>query len=972
MENDAVNALTNPAPRHACRGLSALVLVLAAGLPVMAQDQPNSDAAQAQAEKAAAERREQEGQEAALAEKMKAAQGAGANTGAAGAGRTGSQPSAAGRTGAFGSQSGGRQPGEAAGLRIEGDGQQPGGPGMGSMRAAGPDEVTLSAFSGPIELKTLVEIAAEVLQINIVASDQLTGSVVLNAPVTVKKTELLRLLSSLLEQQSFMITRDDTGWYKVLPTDNVILAPRPLGAEGELTTTRVIPTPTVKASSLAQAITDQLGVANKPQRISYMDELGVIVATDSPRRLDALSSLVAEILGRHAQVEWTRMELRFVAPAVARQRLLDMLGVASGTPGAIVINQPGQAAAQGGQATANITNIGDRLIADPSGNQLIFRGFPEEIARVEEMLAYIDRPNTLRYAKYFAGSGATQIAQLAERLGLGHVEVVDGSNTSPNTNTTGTQTIQFQQGNNRGPVVVNQGQQQAQPIGGPVMIVDTIRASIIYYGTDQQHNQLADLISKFDTELEQVVIASYKIKNRLAYDVADVLNGIAFNQSPSGSGSEFLPGGGGFFNNLNRQFGGNQTGTTQFGGARNTGTNRNTGSNRNTRQQGNTGFQPFRGTFQPGTNSAAQANPSDPSALGGPDVFILADQGNNIVIVKAPAQQQEEFARIIAKLDQRTPQVYIEVQIVAVTATKDFRLAFETQLVNAGGTGGALNTNFGLGSLTTTTGGTTPTTSGGFTSPKNVATGLGGLTSAVIKSDYVPIVMNALQSNTDSRILASPHLLVDDNVEAEIISVEEQPTSATSQGTSSTVTNFGGYEQAGTRLTVTPSISEGGYMRLMYDIELSNFVGTGGNGFPAPKQTRNIRSDSVTVPGDTTIVVGGITLDQKGLTIAKVPLLGDIPLIGHLFRDHNANDTSPKLYVFITPRIFRDQNFRDPILYTRGPAKEAGITLDYPELKPARVELVGPAAPKGPAMPEPTPKIPPKKQESIRLWPDKD
>src|SRR4029450_411146 len=166
-------------------------------------------------------------------------------------------------------------------------------------------------------------------------------------------------------------------------------------------------------------------------------------------------------------------------------------------------------------------------------------------------------------------------------------------------------------------------------------------------------------------------------------------------------------------------------------------------------------------------------------------------------------------------------------------------------------------------------------------------------------SDYVPFVINAIKNNTDSRILASPHLLVDDNVEAEIVSLEEQPTSSTSQTNSSTISNFGGYEQAGTRLTCTPSISEGGYMRLMYEIELSNFVGTGANGFPPPKQTRNVRSDSVTVPGDTTIIVGGITLDAKTKTKAKIPLLGDIPVLGDLFSDNLRAKPSPRLYVFI-------------------------------------------------------------------------
>src|SRR5262249_34823023 len=237
------------------------------------------------------------------------------------------------------------------------------------------------------------------------------------------------------------------------------------------------------------------------------------------------------------------------------------------------------------------------------------------------------------------------------------------------------------------------------------------------------------------------------------------------------------------------------------------------------------------------------------------------------------------------------------------------------------------------------------------TSPKQVSSTLPGFTAAVIKSQYVPFVMTALKNNTDSRILASPQLLIDDNVEAEIVSLEEQPTSGTTINASTTSNTFTGYEQAGTRLTCTPSISEGGYMRLMYEIELSNFVGTGANGFPPPKQTRNVRSDSVTIAGDATIIVGGIKFDQKTSTIAKIPLIGDIPLLGYLFRDTNYNNSNSRLYVFITPRIFRDANFRDPQLYTRGPAREAGIEPDYPELRPAKIELIGAGLDPSPAEP---------------------
>lgn len=840
------------------------------------------------------------------------------------AGRTRAQPDAtgaqvrspAGAAGAPAVRLPGSQP-PATPSRVEGDGPQP-----------GPDEVALSDFSDALDLKTLVEYVAEALQINISASDQLAGQIVLNGPLIVKKTELLRLLDALLEQHGYFIVHDQSvNWYKIAQDTSVAF---------DLTaTTRVVPTPGIRPSSLADAINAQLGVQNRQQRLTYLDDLGVIVVTETPRKIDSLVSLVRSVLDRAAEQQFIRFELSHIAASVARTRVLELLGQSSGAaaiPGAAVV--PGAPAAGGG-SSGSLANLAERLTADAQGNALIFRGFGEEAEKVQNVLDVIDKPNTLEYKQYFAGTLALQIAQLAERFGFGTVQEIASSTGT----TTGAANQPFGQQGNRNQAAINLAQQQAlvggasgASTGGPVMIVDADRGSIVYYGTPTQQRQLGDLIRVFNTEQDIVVIRTYKVKNQDASQVAEVLQNLLTQETGSDTTNPFFPGGG-FFNQFRNQFNQNQNQNqnttnrnTRTGAAGTTGTNRNTNTNQRTQQ----GPISFAGRGLPVGDGQG--------SLSGEDVYVVADPANNQVIVRASAKQQDEIARLLARLDQRRPQVFIEVQIVSVTATDDFRLAFETQLINANGTGGALNTNFGLGSLTTTTG---TTTTGGFLSQKSVATGLGGLTAAIIKSEYVPITINALKRDADTRILSSPRLLVDDNQLAEIVSVDEQPTSSTNQGTATTTTSFTGFEEAGTTLSVTPSISEGGYLRLAYNIELSNFVGTGANGFPPPRQRRSLNSASVTIPGDSTIVVGGIEVSSKGSTVLKIPLIGDIPILGHLFRDNNKNNSSTRLYVFITPRIMRDASFRDLILLTRGPALEAGIEPDVPPLEPIMIEIVG-------------------------------
>jgi type II secretory pathway component GspD/PulD (secretin) len=732
--------------------------------------------------------------------------------------------------------------------------------------------IEFSDTSEPIELMTMVDFVTEELGINVSVKGTIVGSVMFNARQQVPRSELLSLLEALLAQYNYSLTLDPVGIYLIQPASEITQA-----FVGEFATTKIISTPNVKPSALKAVIdpTAAGGGGQGSSKISYVDDLGIIVITDTPRRVRAIEELVKRVLEEYGKTTYTRIDLKYVAANAARERAVTLVG-----QGGTLRNQfPGQEQNVQIPGTASsIDNLPDRLIIDSSGNALIFRGTEAEIEQVRAVLEIIDVPTTLTPREYKAGANAAMIAEIASERGLGTVKNI--SNAEDN--------VTPQQFFGRGNFNQQQNQNQQSTLGGgSVMMVDEVRGTILYYGTEEQQEQLAALVDVLDVGQDEVVIERYPVKNVDALELADLLQAIIENQAQNES--QILPG----------------SRTNQFQGG------------------GGGAFQRFI-EGDGGSESSFDATPDES--------FVTAHEATNVVIVKAPAKLQAQFARIIGELDVRRPQVYVQATILAVSNTEDFRLAIEGQ-ISAGQF--STQTAFGLGSVGD---------GGAYTDPKLPLAGLGGYSASLIKSQYVPLVLDAVQTDTDARILSSPQLLVNDNEEAEIVSLEEQPTSTTTVGQTSDQISFNGYETAGTSLTVTPSISEAGYLRLAYEIELSNFTGSGSNGLPAPKNTRNVRSDSVTIPTDTTIVVGGITVTDTRKTIVKVPILGDIPLVGLFFRDTNKIDSEQVLYVFITPRILNDRNFADLRLLTRGPQEYAGIDSGLPELEPSAIELITPTA----------------------------
>ncbi|MDF1809380.1 MAG: secretin N-terminal domain-containing protein [Phycisphaerales bacterium] len=722
-------------------------------------------------------------------------------------------------------------------------------------------QISFGVFSEPIELTTLIDYVGSSLDVNIVVKGSPTGEIVFNAPKTLPKSKLIDFLDAMLEQFGFTISYDAaSSFYLVQPITDL----KPVYGT-ERASMLIIPTPNIKPSLIVNALNAALGGASggtnpnaNSNAIQAVDELGVLIVSAPPRDSQRVQMMVNEFIRLDENQQYIRLELSHIAAPIALDRAIGLVGGSNATTGV-----PGVPGGGGGNPTTNtagsLSNIADRITVDPQGNALIFKGNENEIERVRKILAVIDVPNTLQPKSYFAGSSAASIADIAKGRGLGDVILIEPTQQQQNPfNNFGGQNQQFNQQNN------SEGQ------GGPVMVVDIERGSIIYYGTDNQQAQLAALLEELKTEDERIVRKIYGLDHTDALVIQDLLNGIMFGQQQTGS-SELLDGAAG-----------RSTNQTFFGG------------------------------FPLSEDSAGAFDPNQ--------ITITADENSNQIIINAPIKQQDEIEALISELDRQRSQVYIQALIVSISDNEDFTLAFETQ-INAGQY--SAGTNFGL---------STPGTL--FQDPKSVATTLGGLTQAVIMSEYVPIIVNATQTNTDVRILSTPQLLVNNNEESTIASVSEQPFTQDTPSNGGIATSFGGFEEAGTTLTVTPSISQGGFIRLQYDIEFSNFTAASGTaGSPPPRDRRTI-TGSATIPSDATIVLGGITVEDIRDTVIKVPFLGDIPLAGELFKRTNKVNNRSKLYVFLTPRIMTDPNFNDLKLFSNGPQSDMMVDPDLPNLEP--------------------------------------
>lgn len=323
------------------------------------------------------------------------------------------------------------------------------------------------------------------------------------------------------------------------------------------------------------------------------------------------------------------------------------------------------------------------------------------------------------------------------------------------------------------------------------------------------------------------------------------------------------------------------------------------------------------------TALAATAAPTPPAASGatamaaataasGTASMILADTATNSLVISAPDVTYNALRAVIDKLDARRAQVFVEALVVEITAEKAAEFGIQWQdLRNLHDSG----TNFIGG---TNLGGRNTGTNIIDASANLGALGQGlniGVVSGTINIPGLGVVTNlgmlarALESDANANILSTPTLLTLDNEEAKIVIGQNVPfvTGQYAQtGTTTTPTPFQTIERrdVGLTLKVRPQVSEGGAVKLQIYQEISSLRPTT-TASDVITDKRSIDS-TVLVDDGRIIVLGGLIQDTVQDNVDKVPLLGNIPLLGHLFKVEKRNRMKTNLMVFMRPRVLRD------------------------------------------------------------------
>ncbi|CAG0974582.1 Secretin GspD 2 [Planctomycetaceae bacterium] len=297
---------------------------------------------------------------------------------------------------------------------------------------------------------------------------------------------------------------------------------------------------------------------------------------------------------------------------------------------------------------------------------------------------------------------------------------------------------------------------------------------------------------------------------------------------------------------------------------------------------------------------------------------IVSDINTNSLLVIATASDYVEIRKIIEKLDVRRPQVEIEAAILEVRNDDDFQFGVEIASVDGFAKASkeprlSAGTNFGFSEIVDSSG--VPIgTGGGVPAGRNPIFGQGGLLTLTKGSGFdIPLLVRFLKTQADTNILSQPSVLVNDNSPATIdITTEIQLTVLNNLGTGQgTNTTGGDFVEAGITLTVTPQISQDDYVTVEIDLDISAFVGDAPNSGVSPPRSRRRITTLVTVPNGNTIVIGGLKSAESSKSVSKIPFLGDIPLIGELFKSQRTVSRVTNLYIFVRPRIMRDANFKD-------------------------------------------------------------
>ncbi|MDD4356442.1 MAG: type II secretion system secretin GspD [Smithellaceae bacterium] len=306
------------------------------------------------------------------------------------------------------------------------------------------------------------------------------------------------------------------------------------------------------------------------------------------------------------------------------------------------------------------------------------------------------------------------------------------------------------------------------------------------------------------------------------------------------------------------------------------------------------------------------------------NVQVVPDKATNTLIIMAEREDYKILENIIRQLDVPRPMVYIEALIMEVKANKDFKLGVEWSGVketgSISGIDGSKSAAF-VGSGTGVLSGLTATAIDSATTAIGLPSGFSmGIIGAGIRIGDVlfPTIgamVQAYKNDTDVSILSTPQLLTLDNEEAEINVGENVPYLTRQDSTSTTSAypvNYNTYEykDVGVILNITPNINQENFIRLKISQQVTKVisgVSTDTTKPSIPTTLKRTAKTTVVVKDNETVVIGGLVGDSTDDSTNKVPFLGEIPIMGWLFKAKTVAREKTNLYIFLTPHIVRTQ-----------------------------------------------------------------
>jgi general secretion pathway protein D len=346
-----------------------------------------------------------------------------------------------------------------------------------------------------------------------------------------------------------------------------------------------------------------------------------------------------------------------------------------------------------------------------------------------------------------------------------------------------------------------------------------------------------------------------------------------------------------------------------------------------------------------GPNGPAPVAPPSPLVPSGPlssgEPIIVPDVATNSLLIITDRATFRALEPIIRRLDRRRPQVFIKATVVEIAARQDFDLGIElarlespkNKFVVGGRTAfGLSRADFDPASNVFTL---TPVVSPGAT-----------LLGMKDRAGNIPALLHALEGRAKISILDEPETVTSDHQSADITATTEVPIAKTSY-----VGNVNGFPQASyeyvpaeTTLSISPHISESGYLRLETKVVIQKFTPSTDPQVPPGRTSRTLTTKEVLVPSGGTVVLGGIVTSDLSSTVQSVPWLGSIPVIGALFRREQETQDRRTLYIFITATILYDEAFGD----YRDLSQARKETMERLRGEPLEGLQVGPPSPRLP------------------------